>query len=97
VSQALCCAEDGLDGLIPDIEAMLSKSWLGSADDPSSPAGVVSSLGHDLFIVKGLKPTAWENIRSRLQQEGVPQFLTLMQTTVGAILVAALLFIFGLK
>ncbi|MBA6433786.1 hypothetical protein [Streptomyces sp. GMR22] len=90
-------AVDGLDSLIPDIEAMLSKSWLGSADDPASPAGVVSSLGHDLFIVKGLKPTTWENIRTALQKEGVPQFLTLVQTTIGAVLVATFLLILGLK
>lgn len=89
--------EDGLSDLIPDVEVMLSKSWIGSADDSSSPAGVVSALGHDLFIVKGLKPTVWEHVRSTLRRDGTQQFLTLLQTTLGAVLIAALVVALGLK
>lgn len=87
----------GAAEVIPDIEAMLSKSWLGSADDPSSPAGVVSALGHDLFIVKGIRPTWWELIRTALRRDGAQQFLLLLQTTIGTILIAVLLLVLGLK
>ncbi len=87
----------GAGEVIPDIEAMLAKSWLGPADDPSSPAGVVSALGHDLFIVKGLRPTAWELIRIALRREGAQQFLGLVQTVTAAVLISALVLVLGLK
>ncbi|QEV21969.1 hypothetical protein [Streptomyces alboniger] len=89
--------EDGVSNLIPDVEMMLSKSWIGTADDSSSPAGVVSALGHDLFIVKGLEPTAWEHVRSTLRRDGTQQLLTLLQTTLAAVLIAGLIVALGLK
>jgi hypothetical protein len=90
-------AGDGQADLIPDIERMLAKTWLGSSADPSSPAGVVSALGHDLFIVKGLKPTTWEALRSTLMQDGAKQLLTLGSSIIGAVAIAILLVLLGLK
>lgn len=58
---------------------------------------VVSALGHDLFIVKGLKPTAWETLRSTLMQDGVKQLLTLGSSIIGAVAIATLLVLLGLK
>jgi hypothetical protein len=89
--------DDGLAALIPDIERMLTKSWLGSAQDPSSVAGITSALGHDLFIVKGLRPTFLETIRVTLHQEGAKQILATGGTIVAAILVAAVLVLLGLR
>jgi hypothetical protein len=34
--------------------------WLGKTSDPSTPAGSVANLGHDLFLTKGVSPTRWE-------------------------------------
>ncbi|MFG3259045.1 hypothetical protein [Streptomyces sp. NPDC048172] len=90
-------AEDGVSDLIPAVEKMLSKSWIGSADDPSSPAGVVSALGHDLFIVKGLEPTMWERLRSTLRREGAQQLVTSVSSVFVAVAVAALIVTLGLK
>lgn len=90
-------AGDGQANLIPDIERMLAKTWLGSSADPSSPAGVASALGHDLFIVKGLKPATWETLRSTLMQDGVKQLLILGSSVIGAVAITALLVLLGLK
>jgi hypothetical protein len=92
-----CLVEDGLAELIPQIDAMLSTSWLGSSSDPSSPAGVVSALGHDLFIVKGLKPTMWESLRTTLRQDGAKQLLSLVSAVASAVVIALLLLMLGLK
>jgi hypothetical protein len=89
--------DDGLAALIPDIETMLSKSWLGAADDPSSAAGLTSALGHDLFIVRGLRPTFLETIRMTLRQEGVKQILSTGGAVAAAILVAVFLLLLGLR
>jgi hypothetical protein len=92
-----CLVDDGQADLIPEIEKMLAKSWLGASADPSAPAGIVSALGHDLFIVKGLKPTVWESLRSTLRQDGAKQLLTLTQAVAAALIIALLLLVFGLK
>ena len=65
---------------------------------PVLPAGVVSALGHDLFIVKGLKPTIWESLRTTLRQDGAKQLLSLVSAVAGAVLIAVLLLLMlGLK
>lgn len=89
--------DDGLAALIPDIEKMLTKSWLGSPDDPSSPAAIASALGHDLFVVKGLRPTFSETVRVTLRQEGVKQMLSVAGTVLAAVVVAAVLVVLGLQ
>ncbi|GIH09766.1 hypothetical protein Rhe02_78330 [Rhizocola hellebori] len=90
-------AEDGLVALIPAIEKMLDKSWLGTPHDQSSPAGIASALGHDLFIVKGLRPTLYETIRITLRQEGIKQLISTGATILATILVAIILVRLGLK
>jgi hypothetical protein len=89
--------EDGVGGSIREIEKMLAKSWLGSPDDSSSVAAITSALGHDLFLVKGLRPTFWEAFLVTLRQEGAKQALAMTATVVAAILVATLLVLLGLK
>ena len=61
-------------------------------DDPCSPACIVSKLGYDLFLTKGIKPSFSENIRALLREELTKEILKL----VGGILLAFLLLKFGL-
>jgi hypothetical protein len=79
--------------LLSSVLQLLDRRWLGSASDPYSPAGVASSLGADLFIVKGLRANARERIISILQEEGVKQ----VAVVAGAIVVAVLLVLIGIK
>jgi hypothetical protein len=88
---------DGLSELIPQIQVMLDRSWLGVPDDHSSPAAVTSALGHDLFVVKGLQPTLLERIRVTLRQDGFKQLLATVQAVTAAVFIAALLVWFRLK
>jgi hypothetical protein len=89
--------DDGLAALIPDIEMMLGKSWLGSPDDPASAAAITSALGHDLFIVIGMRPTSFETIRIALREEGVKQLLSVGAAVLSAVLVAVVLVFLGLQ
>lgn len=89
--------DEDLGALIPDIEKMLAKDWLGSSTDPSSPAAIASALGHDLFIVKGLRPTLPESIRVTLRQEGVKQLIAMSTTIVSAVLITVVLVLLGLR
>ena len=82
---------------LPAIDAMLNHSWMGSPTDPSSPAGISSALGYDLFTVKGLRPTPWESLKETVRKDGFHQFLNLAQTVLGAILIAAFLVYLGLN
>jgi hypothetical protein len=86
-----------LGALIPDIEKMLAKEWLGAPTDLSSAAAITSALGHDLFIVKGLRPTFSESIRVTLRQEGVRQILAMSTTIVSAVLITVVLVLLGLR
>ncbi|WP_213006047.1 hypothetical protein [Paractinoplanes toevensis] len=90
-------ADDGVRETIPDIEKMLAKSWIGSPDNSSSVAAITSALGHDLFLVKGLRPTFWEGFLVTLRQEGSKQMITMTASIVAGIIVAALLLLLGLK
>jgi hypothetical protein len=83
--------------LLGPIEAMVGSARLGEVSDPSSPAAVAAALGHDPFVVKGLRPTIWETVKITLRQDGVRQLLTVAQTVITTILVAALLLYLGLK
>jgi hypothetical protein len=85
------------DDLLAQIEAMVDNAWLGEVSDPSSPAAIAAALGHDLFVVKGLRPTLWETVKVTLRQDGVRQLLTVVQTVITTMLVAALLLYLGLK
>jgi hypothetical protein len=67
--------------------------WLGKTEDPTTPAGIVSSLGYDLFKTKGVKPSFWERTQAIFREEGVKELIKLL----GGITLAALLLWLGLK
>lgn len=84
---------DGFPKLADELTTVLDKKWFGKSTDPLSPAGIVSNLGYNLFLNKGLKPTARETFLTTLQKEGVGQFLSI----VGAVVLALLLLWLGLS
>lgn len=97
--QSFICTEcririegDGAFLLADDLVSVLDTKWLGAMDDPCSPACIVSKLGYDLFLTKGIKPSFSENIRALLREELTKEILKL----VGGILLAFLLLKFGL-
>ena len=84
---------EGLNGVQQDLTKLLSKDWLGKSDEPQTPAGIISNLGFDLFLTKGLKPSFRERLLSAIEQEGVKEVLKF----ISALLVAAALVWLGLK
>jgi hypothetical protein len=54
------------------------KAWLGRSSDPSTPAGIAASLGHNLFVTKGVEPTTWERFIAKIQEEGIREFLKIV-------------------
>lgn len=79
--------------LAADLERVLDLKWLGEPEDPHCPAGIVAKLGYNLFLTRGVEPTWGETIRSILRDEVTKEFVHL----VGAILLAALLAVLGIK
>lgn len=88
-------ATQGYSDLVPELRRLLSRKWLGSPADPASPAGIVSKLGHNLFITKGLQPSPLESARMTLAKEGVKQVWTVIGTVIAAVLAAVFLAILG--
>lgn len=84
---------DGYPTLANDLTRILSKQWMGRTSNPSSPAGIISNLGFDLFLTKGLKPTVWESFLSTIQEEGVKELIKL----IAAFILAALIVWMGFK
>lgn len=85
---------DGHPQLAEHLIVVLDTSkWLGKTEDPTTPAGIVSSLGYDLFKTKGVKPSFWEKTQAILREEGFKELIKL----VGGITLAALLLWLGLK
>jgi hypothetical protein len=68
-----------------------------SSSDPTSPCRVVSALGHDLFIVRGLTHTIGERIRTAVRREGVRQTWTILQAVIVAVLAAIALIALRIK
>lgn len=85
--------DSGQGDLLKDLEAALSKDWIGSKGKPGSPASTVAKLGYDLFLTKGFKPGYFESLIEIVQRDGTKELLKL----VGAVLLAAVLFWLGLK
>src|SRR5450631_17691 len=85
--------EGGETHLADDLARVLDLKWLGETSDPHCPAGIVTNLGYDLFLTKGIKPTLWESTRSVLRDEGTKEVIKL----IFAVLLAALLLRLGLK
>jgi hypothetical protein len=79
--------------LADDLSAFLSKKWLGQISDPTSPAGIASKLGYDLFATKGLTPRWSEKLLLGLKEDGVKEMIRI----VGEVLLALLLIFLGLK
>lgn len=84
---------EGHPNLAQELVTVLKKQWLGKSTDPNTPAGITANLGCDLFMNKGLRPTAWENFLTTIQQEGFKQIVTI----IGAVVIAGLLLWLGLK
>lgn len=78
---------------VKDARLLLSREWLGSADNPTAPAAIAKKLGFDLFQTRGFKPTAWERAIEVLQEEWMK---TVLQLVYGIALAALLLWL-GLK
>ena len=82
---------NGYPVLVSELRPLLTKSWLGSLAEPTSPATIMLKLKRGLFITKGLEPTWSERIRITLLQEGVKQALAV----IGIVLAAALIYLLG--
>ncbi|GCE15806.1 hypothetical protein [Tengunoibacter tsumagoiensis] len=95
-----CCTtlkSEGFRELPQELQLLLKKDWLGKANEPEKPAGIVAHLGYDLFTTKGLKATWWEISKRTLQEEWLKSLLTLLITVLGAILVGFLVLRLGLS
>jgi hypothetical protein len=84
---------DGQEGLAEVVEKMVSRAWIGKSEDGASPAGIISRLGYDLFVTKGLHAKPWETIKRSLQEESVKELIKLAF----AVAAAAILLRLGLK
>jgi hypothetical protein len=80
-------------GVAGELLKVLGMGWIGTQKDPKSAATISSNLVLNLFMTRGLRPSAWESVVSVLHQEGVKQLLA----AVGVALAAALLIVLGLK
>jgi hypothetical protein len=72
---------------------LLSKSWLGTIEQPSTPAAIVAKLGYNLFVTRGIAPTRWEQLKELLTDEGPKELIKLF----AAVAIAGLLVWLGLK
>lgn len=75
-----------------DITRILGWQWLGKKTDPGSPAGILSKLGYDLFLTKGLKRVR-EKILNTLREQITKDVVRIFAD----LLIAALLLWLGLK
>lgn len=75
-----------------DITRILGWQWLGEKTDPGSPAGILSKLGYDLFLTKGLKRVR-DKILNTLREEITKDVVRIFVE----LLIAALLLWLGLK
>lgn len=78
---------------VEELNHTARKGWLGTLDNPHSPAAIASNLGHNLFLNKGLQPTRWEAFVSLARQEGVSQAFNVA----GIVLAAVLLLVLGIQ
>jgi hypothetical protein len=85
--------EGGHRDFADELTSILSKKWLGSLTDPSSPSTIIAKLGYNMFVTKGLKPSFWEILQGTLQQDIPKQIINI----IGTIILALLLLYLGLK
>jgi hypothetical protein len=79
--------ESGAMHLADDLVRVLDLHWLGEVSDPHCPAGIVTKLGFNLFLTKGIEPTLWESIRSILRDEATKEIVKIV---IGTLLAALL-------
>lgn len=75
---------------VDDLRLLAKKDWIGLPGELGSPAHTAALLGHNLFLNRAIAPSAWETLRSTVQQAWVGHLLTLGATVVGAALLAYL-------
>jgi len=80
-------ASDGLSHLADEVLSVLRKDWLGKSSEPNTPAGIISSLGYDLFLTKGLQPSWWQTIKTKMQDDGIKELIKLLYALAFAFLV----------
>jgi hypothetical protein len=85
--------DDGQPQLSSVVSHVISRRWLGSPEDPRSPAGVAANLGSNLFIVKGLRATVRERFITTLREEATRQ----IAVVIGLIIAAAIVVLLGIK
>lgn len=84
---------DGQPQLPDVVSSLVDRQWLGSPADPRTPAGVAANLGVNLFVVKGLRATAYEKILTTLREESIKQ----VAVAAGLVLAAAAIVLLGIK
>lgn len=89
-------AESEYPDLATDLPLALGKEWLGSFDDPASPASIAAKLGHNLFVNKGLTTTAFEKIVTALPTESLKLLYSIVGSVVAGAVGAWLALKFGL-
>jgi len=75
---AECCSQfdgNGDEELLSAIRAMTSRTWLGETSDAGSPAGIVKSLGYDLFQRTGFTPSLRQRFMMTLESEGFKELI----------------------
>jgi hypothetical protein len=86
-------AELHSESFVQDIELLISKTWIGSREEHTSIATNTKKLGYDLFVTKGIEPTAFERLTILLEKEGVKTILNIL----AALAIAGLLLWLGLR
>lgn len=80
------CSEALSNGeVVRDLRMLLSRRWIGSRDEPGSPAHLASLLGHDLTVTKALSPTFIESVRTSLKSDLTKASLGLIAAVVGGV------------
>jgi hypothetical protein len=80
-------------GLVNEVTRVLQKEWVGNPAARGTPAAIMRKLGYDLFLTSGVRPTAWERFKDKLEEEWLKQSLDF----VAKLLLAAALFWLGLR
>jgi hypothetical protein len=84
---------DGFPTLADELLGILNKKWLGDPNEPNSPANISKKLGYNLFTTSGFESTSREKFMNLVQEESTKQVVNI----IGAILVAILILILGLR
>lgn len=83
----------GQKSLADEVERVLDRSWIGDLSSTTSVASILSKLGVNLFLTKGLVPTWSERFLSAIREDGVTELIKL----IFAVVLAGLLIHLGWK